>query len=241
MRDDQTFNMQFVGVVERYPVIYDYTRADYSKKNVVDKVWAEIAAEVKEKLRENCSGDDCKNRWRVIRSSYVRSKNKKLKCGERVSDQKEYYLAQCMQFLLPFTKSRMRSGNIPRVNDAEPSEDTDIMAGEDEDEGSDPKAETYKKSDELPRSSSQRKTVETKRKHQGTQMDEFERRTLEYYEMKKSKSAESPDLHFFRGLLPYIEEFTSQERLKFQKSVLDAISNIYDQRTQPVSQGSKVI
>jgi hypothetical protein len=56
MRDDQKFNIAFVAIVEKHYVIYDYKQNDYCKKHVIKKIWAEISAEVQEKLKENCSG-----------------------------------------------------------------------------------------------------------------------------------------------------------------------------------------
>jgi leucyl-tRNA synthetase len=55
-RDDQKFNIEFVAIVKKHPVIYDYKQNEYCKKHVIEKVWAEISAEVQEKLKENCSG-----------------------------------------------------------------------------------------------------------------------------------------------------------------------------------------
>jgi hypothetical protein len=57
-------------------------------------------------------------------------------------------------------------------------------------------------------------------------MDEFEKRTLQYYEAKANKPPESPDLYFFKSLLPYVEGFSRQQKLKFQKGVLDLITDI---------------
>jgi hypothetical protein len=55
-------------------------------------------------------------------------------------------------------------------------------------------------------------------------------RTVEYFGANSNKPPESSDLHFFKGLLPHIEGFLQQEKLKFQKVVLDLISNIYEER-----------
>jgi hypothetical protein len=45
-----------------------------------------------------------------------------------------------------------------------------------------------------------------------------------------SKPPEFSDLHFVKGLLPHIEGFSQQEKIKFQKGVLDLLTNIYDKR-----------
>lgn len=43
----EAFNINFMGEVEKYPELYDYTLADYSRKDVTDRAWQEIAKEVK--------------------------------------------------------------------------------------------------------------------------------------------------------------------------------------------------
>ncbi|XP_067005315.2 uncharacterized protein [Anabrus simplex] len=230
MRDDQKFNIQFVSIVERYPVIYDYTKTGYSKKNVIDKIWAEIAAAVKDQLKENCSENDCKRRWRVLRSSYVRSKNKKMKSSEGFMDHKEYYLSECMKFLHPFTKSRPQNGSIPSSSDREHPGDNEIF--QDEDEEDDPESTS-----DAARAETREEAVNT---YPGRQVpvirnikqnEEIDRKAVLSCEAESSKSTDSPDLHFFKGLLPHVEGFSLQEKLTFQKGVLEVISNIYDQRS----------
>lgn len=46
MRDDIEFNIEFCQLVEKYPIIYDYTKSGYSNRNVQDKIWQEIAIKV---------------------------------------------------------------------------------------------------------------------------------------------------------------------------------------------------
>lgn len=41
--DDPVSNIKFVEIVEKYPCIYDYSRKDYSKREIKEKAWAEIA------------------------------------------------------------------------------------------------------------------------------------------------------------------------------------------------------
>jgi hypothetical protein len=45
-----------------------------------------------------------------------------------------------------------------------------------------------------------------------------------------NKPPESSDLHFLKGLLSHIEGLSQQEKLKFQKGILNLISNIYNER-----------
>lgn len=48
MRDDIDFNVQFCELVEQYPALYDYTKPEYSNRNVQDKIWMEIGLKLGE-------------------------------------------------------------------------------------------------------------------------------------------------------------------------------------------------
>jgi hypothetical protein len=43
---DQNFNIKFVQQIEKYPELYNYTLKSYSKRNVTEKAWSEVAIEV---------------------------------------------------------------------------------------------------------------------------------------------------------------------------------------------------
>lgn len=47
MCDEFTLNIQFVEFVEKYPCIYDFTRDDHSKRNVIETAWSSIGKEFK--------------------------------------------------------------------------------------------------------------------------------------------------------------------------------------------------
>lgn len=53
MKDDPEFNTKFVSLVEKFPCLYDYTCADYSKRNVVDNSWEKLAHEISESGKYN--------------------------------------------------------------------------------------------------------------------------------------------------------------------------------------------
>nr|CAI5818361.1 unnamed protein product [Callosobruchus analis] len=67
MADDQVFNTKFIGVVEKYPCIYHYTRKDYSRKTIVEKAWKDIESEVE------LPAAKCKERWKNLRTAFSRS------------------------------------------------------------------------------------------------------------------------------------------------------------------------
>lgn len=48
MKDNPEFNVQFVSIVEKHPLIYDYNSNDYSNRNLQDKTWEKISKELNE-------------------------------------------------------------------------------------------------------------------------------------------------------------------------------------------------
>ncbi|XP_068159256.1 uncharacterized protein [Drosophila tropicalis] len=97
-KDDPVFNVKFVQLVESQPCLWNYTHSGYSKKEEVQKAWQQVANEIKDTVR------NCRERWRTIRSSFLRSL--KLARTQTGRGKRKYYLSKYLQFLIPYTKSR---------------------------------------------------------------------------------------------------------------------------------------
>lgn len=48
MKDNPEFNVQFVSIIEKYPLSYDYNSNQYSNRNLQDKAWEKISKELNE-------------------------------------------------------------------------------------------------------------------------------------------------------------------------------------------------
>lgn len=46
MWSEQIVNIKFVGVVKKYPLLYNNTISDYSRKDLTEKAWAAVGNEV---------------------------------------------------------------------------------------------------------------------------------------------------------------------------------------------------
>ncbi|KAH8341687.1 hypothetical protein KR074_005483 [Drosophila pseudoananassae] len=97
-KDDPVFNVRFVQLVEKQPSLWNQTHPGYSKKEVVQRSWQQVATECKDTVR------NCRERWRTIRSSFLRSM--KVSGSQSGRGKRKYYLFKYLQFLIPFTKSR---------------------------------------------------------------------------------------------------------------------------------------
>jgi hypothetical protein len=45
-KDDPSMNIKFVKAVEKYPCLYNYKLPEYSRRDVTDKAWMNVAKEM---------------------------------------------------------------------------------------------------------------------------------------------------------------------------------------------------
>ncbi|XP_037935926.1 putative uncharacterized protein DDB_G0291608 [Teleopsis dalmanni] len=100
-KDDPVFNVKFVQLIEKQPCLWNSTLPAYSKKDETERAWQEIASETKYSVR------NCREKWRTIRSSFLRSlKPSRTSTGR---GKRKYYLFKYLQFLVPYTKTRTKA------------------------------------------------------------------------------------------------------------------------------------
>ncbi|EDX16573.1 GD24528 [Drosophila simulans] len=134
-KDDPVFNVRFVQFVENQPCLWNYTHPGYSKKEEVQRAWQQVANDIKDTVR------NCRERWRTIRSSFLRSL--KLERTQTGRGKRKYYLSKYMQFLVPFTKSRSGHKQLPgmvlrKPGQAATIQQEDEVAEEEEEEPEQP-------------------------------------------------------------------------------------------------------
>lgn len=187
------------------------------------------------------AGDDCKSKWKSIRSAYIRALNTKSKSGSAAGSKKEYYLAPYLKFLNPFTKNRPQEGNISVQEDEQLSEHESQIEETSNNvpdltcaEGDSLRNETLVASVPSPHSSSlsiQTPQPSKSRKH----MSEADKCTIEYFKLKKQrlennqqseKQPKDPCEMFLLSLVPHMTSMSQQQQLTFQRGVLELIENI---------------
>ncbi|KAF0714936.1 MADF domain-containing protein, partial [Aphis craccivora] len=105
-----------IELLKKYPELYNYTLKSYSKRNITDKAWNEVAAEVKLTVNE------CKEKWKNLRSAFVRHM-KPPASGSSSKNKKPYYLTEFMQFALPFIRALSTPvGNLSDCPQQSPTE-----------------------------------------------------------------------------------------------------------------------
>ncbi|PZC82350.1 hypothetical protein B5X24_HaOG210653 [Helicoverpa armigera] len=85
--------IQLINQIEQYEFLYNFNLPQYNRKDMVEEAWASIAANT------NMSISDCKEKWRNIRSSFLRSMK-----PSGIKVKKPYYLTEYLKFILPFLK-----------------------------------------------------------------------------------------------------------------------------------------
>ncbi|KAF9811417.1 hypothetical protein SFRURICE_002786 [Spodoptera frugiperda] len=91
--------IQLINEIEKHELLYNFGLPQYNRKDLVEEAWEEIAAST------NMSISDCKEKWRNIRSSFLRSMKPS---GTKIK--KPYYLTEYLRFIVPYLKPTTTSG-----------------------------------------------------------------------------------------------------------------------------------
>ncbi|XP_045763031.1 uncharacterized protein LOC123865875 [Maniola jurtina] len=94
--------LNFVQIIEQYPCLYNNTLPDYSRKDIVDKAWNEVAEAMQWTVHY------CQSKWKNIRNGFVRSL-KLCADGSSKKQKKLYYLHNELQFILPYIKTNIHT------------------------------------------------------------------------------------------------------------------------------------
>ncbi|XP_072947423.1 uncharacterized protein [Epargyreus clarus] len=105
--------IHFVREIEKRECLYNHNIPEYNRKDLSEQAWSEVAR------NRNLTVNECKEKWRNIRSSFLRS----MKKSEKVK--KPYYLSPYLQFVLPFTKLHQTEYSEEQRTECHMSEDND--------------------------------------------------------------------------------------------------------------------
>ncbi|KAM3960028.1 uncharacterized protein ACR2FA_005952 [Aphomia sociella] len=184
--------IDFVREVKKRPCLYDNTQKEYSNAAFTKPAWREIASKL------NTTVIDCKEKWRKIRVAFMRSV-KQLQSDNPPN--RPYWLADHLQFLLPFMQMYLKSGDKlkiitpPQVRKKEDDELNDNI-------------------DKILNSSNITKMTDPPRgikRHQDS---------TEY----------TPRKMFLLSLLPEVESFSEQEMRIFRRNVVNLMDDILNER-----------
>ncbi|XP_042859005.1 transcription factor Adf-1-like [Penaeus japonicus] len=102
-----------INSVRVRPAIYDASDSRHRDLDVIAALWGEVATELK------CTEADCKEKWRHLRSNFMREKRKmmKLPSGSARSLTRRWMYYDAMEFLLPHVTPRPTSSSVPTPMD----------------------------------------------------------------------------------------------------------------------------
>ncbi|XP_035432178.1 uncharacterized protein LOC118263989 [Spodoptera frugiperda] len=204
--------VNFVKVIEEYPCLYNNKLPEYSRKDVTDKAWLEVAQ------RTNTSVYDCQNKWKNIRNGFVRSL-KPTPCGSSTKQKKLYYLYEELQFLLPFVKAIIYTNDSDNIPQKEVSDESS-SSGEDV-----PPCTLERPSSRSGKSNSFNKKSKIRKVAYDT-----DRVIIDYIKRKESKLVSARKM-FLLSLLPDVEKLSAEQMRKFRIKTLLLLEEIQSEQS----------
>ncbi|XP_060855464.1 uncharacterized protein LOC132933163, partial [Metopolophium dirhodum] len=187
----------------------------------------------------------CKEKWRNLRTVFLRHLRKKTPSGSQADFSKKYYLYDAMQFLMLFIKSgRQQKGNLtsPQL-ETEMSLMSDVNIFDDVTEDEFPNSNHTVNSEPVLDQSTSQPTQPIHNKmlnnigHQKsnkiktTNEIDVDRCFIDYFNNKKHKPNDSADENFLLSLLPDVQQMSQTQKRRFKREVLAVIDSILEEPT----------
>ncbi|CAB3238943.1 unnamed protein product [Arctia plantaginis] len=232
MRDKRELMVKFAKIVERHPEIYDQNLEAY-KTRQLDASWEKVASSVRNELKEECTVEELRAKWKGIRSSFNRYKSKLINPSD-ANPFKKYYLYDTLKFLDPFTKPK---GSLLKESIFE-------ECGIYEDESkSNSSTEDWALAETKPNISDKRIPDNQIKSEPLDHQSVNNIKTSEYSNCGNSKKRkyssedkgiddDNEDLQFFKSILPDIRDFTNKEKRKLKMGILRLIDDLENERKQ---------
>ncbi|XP_031332046.1 uncharacterized protein LOC116162547, partial [Photinus pyralis] len=193
----------------------------------------------------------CRERWRNIRGSFLRSL-KKPRSGAGTNEKKKYYLSDHLQFILPFTKSKASTGNLETIDDNSEEENSESQENtENEDLHSQPQNDERSQDGNASNSLSDLITNEnvnvTSRQEVTTPTNIAKKRKLSqisslppnpvdaafvgWLKNKKERDDnknDDPNMSFLRSLVPDMRKMTEKQNRRFRQKVIGLVDEILE-------------
>ncbi|BES92651.1 BESS motif [Nesidiocoris tenuis] len=103
LTEDRDFMVMFVECIKKHPCIWDTSLSTYARIDLTAQAWQMVAEEM------NDSEENCRTRWKNIRTSFGRS----LRPHKTGKLRKPYYMAKYLTYLLPFVKGGLAHESSP--------------------------------------------------------------------------------------------------------------------------------
>lgn len=152
-----------------------------------------------------------------------------------------------MQFILPYTKSRSQSGNIPNesivgseMENDESNEDEEDVDKSEESEMHTPNHPTQKPLEHLQESNNSAhmspslRRLPVKRKIQpNPPVDEMEKAVVGYLSQRNIQKPENSDLEFFKSIIPDVAALNPSQKRRFKVKMLQTLEDMSKEGNVP--------
>ncbi|XP_072383920.1 uncharacterized protein [Diabrotica undecimpunctata] len=220
-RKEDSSVILFINLVKARQCIWNYSLTAYSRTDVMSTAWSEIASEIKDTEK------NCRERWKNIRTAYVRSV-KPPKSGASQNSTKSYYLAEHLAFLQPYFKGGETSGNLTHVQDTAVEE-----SYTNQNDGSETIIE-----EKIPDEASSEQLIE-KRAHTNSKQTYKKRKGIyqvddafiEWLKTKKSvnKNNQDGEQHFLLSLLPDLKNLSLRRKRTFKIQTMSLLHKLLEE------------
>ncbi|CAH1119129.1 unnamed protein product [Phaedon cochleariae] len=216
MAFERDINLKIIVEVEKYECLYNSHLSDYTKKDVTERAWRKIAKKI------NLSVHESKDKWKNIRSAFVRS----LKPTERESSKfrKPYYLHDRLLFILPYVKhSNSKESEKPTKSEEPTGTEENILY---DDEAPSSLSSISDDGNQSDNTSTSLASTAARKKRKSNDPANF----LEYSQNKKENTNTSDDetakRYFLLSLLPELNGLDEEQMRHFKIQVLMLVDNI---------------
>uniref|UniRef100_A0A1B6D1X8 MADF domain-containing protein n=2 Tax=Clastoptera arizonana TaxID=38151 RepID=A0A1B6D1X8_9HEMI len=202
-------------LIEKNPAIYNSTMTDHLDSDVIKNIWTNIGKEL------NVPGYICKQKWTNLRSTFARHlRDLKRKRSGYGSKKKKWYLADAMEFLLPWTGDfRKIPGNLDKFFDPDTSYTEETTHDFDDEE------EVY---DEGSVEAGNNNTEKKPPTEVVTTPMFIDIKTIK--NEHKLQEEECEFLSFFKILIPDAEKLTAKRKRNFKTSVMTELYQLLDEQ-----------
>lgn len=225
MRNDVNSNIEFIKAVENNPCLYNQQDPEYGNNRQIQQTWKKIAKTF------NTTDVLCRRTWRLIRASYIRSINNKIKSGKNTKD---YYLSSYLTFLKPFLNPKLLE-KINNFNEDENiSENVSNSSGNDNDD--DDEVDDENDCDEqrvdinIPRTKNSNKGRSNNRmalkRKRGEDIEPMALGDKRSDSEAEEAGERDPCEMYLLSLAPHLRAMGARQQLHFQRGVVDLIENI---------------
>ncbi|KAL4126781.1 hypothetical protein QTP88_010990 [Uroleucon formosanum] len=199
-----------ISLVQERQCLYDYKHKNYSNRNIQEQLWTEISDILK------IPANECKAKWTTLRNSFSRQQNKMLS-GSGASSRKR----KCL-----YDIDNLENDSFveePIVPDAEQNLETveqEVISQTIVDEDAENEKSSNKPLFKKPRTN--RKMLPSERVVEP--MLEF----LKTRTQPKKNNEDTPELSFFKSIIPDFLKLNDKNQRQFKKIVLNTIDQVLD-------------